>query len=393
MIRIKKKIESAIMSADNNGKGCFLSLLSIASKVYGGAVRLRRTFYKRSVFKSKKLSRPVISIGNVTAGGTGKTPMTIYVANVVKALGYNVAVVSRGYKGKAEKMGGIVSDGETLLMAPEVAGDEPYMLAARLKGVPVIVGKNRFKAGRLAIRKFAPDIIILDDGFQHLKLERDLDLVLLDCRQPLGNGHLLPRGMMREPASSLCCADAIVLTRADMANNKEMTSLLQRFRFHERKKPVFRAFHKPIVYKIINENKNIKKASRQSRDCMKGCTVFAFSGLADNHNFRRTLEDLECNVAGHFEFSDHYSYSDSDLNNIVTTAEKRMSECLVTTEKDYVRIAHKITWPNDLYVIGIEIEFDADAERFNGFIRDRLRTILKIEKPIAKARKDESTKY
>ena len=393
MIRIKKKIESVIMSDDNNGNGCFLLLLSMASKVYGGAVKLRRTFYKKSVFKSKKLSRPVISIGNITAGGTGKTPMTIYVANVINALGYNVAVVSRGYKGKAETKGGIVSDGETLLMTPEISGDEPYMMAAKLKDVPVIVGKNRFKAGRLAIGKFAPDIILLDDGFQHLKLERDLDLVLLDCRKPLGNGHLLPRGMMREPASALCCADAIVLTRADMVNNKEMTSLLQNFRFHERKKPVFRAFHKPIVYKIINGKKNIKKASRQSPDCMKGRTVFAFSGLADNRNFRQTLENLECNVAGHFEFSDHHSYSDSDLKNILTAAEKRMSECLVTTEKDYVRIAHKVTWPKDLYIIGIEIEFDVDGERFNNFIKDRLRVISKIEKPIAKTRKDESTKY
>ncbi len=393
MIRIKKKIESVIMGDDNNGNGCFLSLLSMASKGYGGAVKLRRTFYKNAVFKSKKLSRPVISIGNITTGGTGKTPMTIYIADVVRALGYNVAIVSRGYQGKAETTGGIVSDGKTLLMTPEIAGDEPYMMAARLKDVPVIVGKNRFKAGRLAIGEFASDIIILDDGFQHLKLERDLDLVLLDCRKPLGNGHLLPRGMMREPASAIGCADAIVLTRADMVNDKEMTSLLQRFRFQERKKPVFRAFHKPIVYKIIGEKKHIKKASRQSPDCIKGRTVLAFSGLADNHNFRRTLENLECDVAGHFEFSDHHSYSDSDLKNIFTAAKQGMSECLVTTEKDYVRIAHKIEWPKDLYVIGIEIEFGADAERFNNFIKDRLQTQLKIEKPIAKARKDGSAKY
>ncbi len=377
MIRIKENIERVITDDDQNRYGWFMHFLAMASKVYGGVVKLRRTFYKKSVFKSKKLSRPVISIGNITVGGTGKTPMTIYVANVVSALGYDVAIVSRGYKGKAETVGGIVSDGKTLLMAPEIAGDEPYMMAARLKDVPVVVGKNRFKAGSLAIGKFAPDILILDDGFQHLKLERDLDLVLLDCRKPFGNGHLLPRGMMREPASALCCADAIVLTRADMANHKEMTSLLQRFRFHERKKPVFHAFHRPIVYKIINGKKNIKAASRQNRDCIKGRTVFAFSGLADNHNFRRTLKNLKCNVAGHFEFSDHHSYSDSDLKGILTASQKSMSDCLVTTEKDYVRIARKIAWPHDLYVIGIEIEFDADAERFNGFIKDRLTELRK----------------
>jgi tetraacyldisaccharide 4'-kinase len=350
-------------------------ILAVISKSYGGAVKLRRTFYEKSVFKSKNLSCPVISIGNISVGGTGKTPMTIYVANAVRDLGYNVAIISRGYKGKAETTGGIVSDGKTLLMAPEIAGDEPYMMGARLNDVPIIVGKNRFKAGSLAVRKFEPDILILDDGFQHLKLQRDLDLVLLDCRKPIGNGHLLPRGIMREPASALFCANAIILTRADTANNRELTLLLQRLRLQERKKPVFRAYHKPIVYKIINRERNIKEALKQNLDCIKGRALFAFSGLADNHNFRRTLKSLKCNMAGYLEFSDHHSYSDNDLNDILAAAKKSMSKCLVTTEKDYVRIAHKIAWPIDLYVVGIEIEFGADEERFNGFIRDQLRKL------------------
>lgn len=379
MIRIKKKIERVIMSDDNHGNGCFLSLLSMASKVYGGAAKLKRIFYEKSILKSKKLSCPVVSIGNITAGGTGKTPMAIYVANIVRDLGYKVAIISRGYKGKAEKNGGIVSDGKALLMTAEIAGDEPYMMAARLRDVPIIVGKNRFKAGRLAIRKFEPDILVLDDGFQHLKLQRDLDLVLLDYRKPFGNGHLLPRGVMREPASALSCAAAIILTRSDTMNDKEMKSLLKMPGFYERKTPVYRAYHKPIVYKIINQEKNITEAIRQNGDCIKGRTVFAFSGLADNRNFRRTLKNLKCNMAGYLEFPDHYSYSDSDLKDILAAARKHMPECLITTEKDYVRIAHKIVWPIDLYVVGIEIEFRDGAERFNGFIADRLRTKLKID--------------
>ena len=363
---------------NDSGRSPFFSLrwiLALISKVYGGSVKLRRTFYEKSVFKSKKLSCPVISIGNISVGGTGKTPMTIYVANVIRDLGYNVAIVSRGYKGKAETTGGIVSDGKTVLMAPEIAGDEPYMMAEKLTGVPVIVGKNRFMAGSLAIRKFESDILVLDDGFQHLKLERDLDLVLLDCRKPFGNGHLLPRGVMREPASALYCANAIILTRADTTKNKEMTSLLQRLRFNQDKRPVFRAFHKPLFYRIINGENNIKAALRENLDCIKGRTVFAFSGLADNHNFRHTLKNLKCNVAGYLEFSDHHPYSDGDLKDILAAAKKSMSECLITTEKDYVRVAHKITWPIDLYVVGIEIEFGADEERFNGFIKERLREI------------------
>jgi tetraacyldisaccharide 4'-kinase len=347
----------------------------MASKVYGGAVKLRRIFYKKAVLKSNKLTCPVISIGNLTVGGTGKTPMTIYVAKIIKQLGYKVAIVSRGYKGEAEKIGGIVSDGRVLLMTPVIAGDEPYMVANRLKDVPVIVGKNRFKAGMLAISEFDPDVIVLDDGFQHLKLQRDLDLVLLDYRKPFGNGHLLPRGGMREPASALLCADAVILTKSDTASSNETSSLPKKLRSYERKKPIYRTFHHPFVFKIINGEKkifekNIQEAFRQNLDCIKGRTVFGFSGLADNLSFQQTIKNLKCNVTGFMEFSDHHPYSKKDLDEILSVAKKSMSECIVTTEKDYVRIAHKIDWPNDLFVIGIEIDFGTDKKRFDSYIKD-----------------------
>ncbi len=374
MGNIFEKFETIVQ---DSGTSSFFSLkyiLFVISKIYGGAVKLRRTFYRKSVLRSKMLSCPVISIGNITVGGTGKTPMTIYVANIVKDLGYKVVIISRGYKGEAEKIGGIVSDGKTILMAPEIAGDEPYMIAARLRGVPVIVGKNRFKAGRLAIRKFEPDILVLDDGFQHLKLNRDLDFVLLDYRKPFGNGYLLPRGVMREPASALKYANAIILTRSDTPNDKDMKPPLNRLRFYKRITPVYRSFHKPIVYKIADRKKNFE-ALRQNPDCIKGRTAFAFSGLADNDNFRRTLKKFECNISGYLGFSDHHSYSDSDLKDILGAAEKSKSECLITTEKDYVRIAHKLVWPFDLYVVGIEIEFGIDEEKFNDFIKDRLKEL------------------
>jgi len=381
VISIKKKIERVITGDNKNGYGWFAHFLSMISKCYGGAVKLRRNFYKKTVLKSKRLPCSTISIGNITVGGTGKTPMTIYVAQVLRQLGYKVAIISRGYKGKAEKVGGIVSDGRVLLMTPEIAGDEPCMMANRLKDVPVIVGKNRFEAGRLAIRKFDPDVIVLDDGFQHLNLQRDLDLVLLDYRKPFGNGHLLPRGGMREPASALLCADAIILTRSDTVNNNETPSLPKKLRPYERKKPVYRTFHHPFVYKIINGEKkifekNMQEALRQNSDCIKGRTVFAFSGLADNHNFLRTLKSLKCNVSGFMEFPDHYPYSERDLIDISAAAKRNMAECLITTEKDYVRIAHKIDWPDDLFVIGIEIDFGADKKRFNTYIKDGIKKTL-----------------
>jgi tetraacyldisaccharide 4'-kinase len=375
VISIKKKIERIITGDSRSGYGWFLLFLSMVSIVYGGAVKLRRTFYKKAIFKSKRLSCSIISIGNITVGGTGKTPMTIYVAKVVKQLGYNVAVISRGYKGKAEKIGGIVSDGKVLLMTPENAGDEPYMMAKRLKDVPVIVGKNRFKAGRLAISKFEPDVIVLDDGFQHLKLQRDLDLVLLDYRKPFGSGHLLPRGIMREPASALLNANAIILTRSAAVDENEMSSSLKKLRFYERNKPIYHTFHHPFVYNIINREKkifekNIKEILRQNSECIKGRTVFAFSGLADNHDFQQTVKSLSCNLSGYLEFPDHHLYSEKDLKDISAAAKRSMSECLITTEKDYVRMAHKIDWPGDLFVIGIEIDFGEDKKRFNSYIED-----------------------
>ena len=375
MVFINKKVDRIITGDNKKRYGWFALFLSMGSKVYGGVVKLRRNFYKKAVFKSKRLPCSIISIGNITVGGTGKTPMTIYLAKVIKQLGYNVAVISRGYKGKAEKIGGIVSDGKVLLMTPENAGDEPYMMAKRLKDVPVIVGKNRLKAGRQAISKFNPDVIVLDDGFQHLKLQRDLDLVLLDYRKPFGNGHLLPRGVMREPASALLNANAIILTRSDAVNENEMSSPLKKLRFYERNKPVYRTFHHPFVYNTINAEKkifekNIKEILRQNSEHIKGRTVFAFSGLADNHDFQQTVKSLRCNLSGYMEFPDHHPYSEKDLKDISAAAKKSMSECLITTEKDYVRMAHKIDWPGDLFVIGIEIDFGEDKKRFNSYIKD-----------------------
>jgi len=376
-----KKIETILYDSGVSPFFSFKSFLFAASKVYGGAVKLRRAFYKNAVFKSKRLSCPVISIGNLTVGGTGKTPMTIYVANVLKNSGYTVAIVSRGYKGKAETVGGIVSDGKTLLMTPEIAGDEPYMVASRLKGVPVIVGKNRVKAGMQAIREFHPDVVLLDDGFQHLKLQRDLDLVLIDYRKPLGNGNLLPRGIMREPVSALSHANALVFTRSNAAKDPERSPLwtsLERASFEA---PVFKSSHVPFVYKVSKKNHfslevNSRNALISDPKMIKGRTGFAFSGLANNHDFRQTVESLDCHISGFLEFTDHHPYSDRDFRDILAASEKGMSDCLITTEKDYVRIAHRIKWPADLFVIGIETDFGADKKRFDTFIKDKIDTLL-----------------
>ena len=183
------------------------ALLAPPSWLYRGAIFLRNRHYDRPA-AVRSVSVPVVSVGNITVGGTGKTPMTIYVAQKLQQSGVRVAVISRGYKGRAESGGGVVSDGRNLLMDSEQAGDEPYLMAGRLKNIPVIVGKNRFAAGMLAINKFQSEVIVLDDAFQHLKLSRDIDLILLDYTRPFGNTHLLPRGILREPVTALRRATA-----------------------------------------------------------------------------------------------------------------------------------------------------------------------------------------
>ena len=231
----------------NTGKDGFTPSLEgclyLFSRLYGAGVSLRHRLYGAGFLKAGSLPCRVISVGNLAVGGTGKTPMTIYVAGLLKGLGYRVVVISRGYQGRKEKSGGIVSDGQTIQMGPQDAGDEPYLMALKLEGVPVLVGKDRFRIGMMAVREFVPDVLVLDDGFQHLKVHRDLDLLLLDASRPFGNGHLLPRGVLREPIDRLNRGDAIVLTRSDGDFMPDEDG--QIIREHFKGKPVFRSKHVP----------------------------------------------------------------------------------------------------------------------------------------------------
>jgi len=250
MPTLRKKIESIINSKEKNPASSLVSVLSAASALYGTAQRLRAGCYRQNLLRSQKLPCSVISVGNITVGGTGKTPMTIYVVRMLQQAGVRVAVISRGYKGSAEKDGGVVSDGRHILMDSEQAGDEPFLIASRLKNIPVIVGKNRFKAGLLAVSKFQPDVIVLDDAFQHLRLKRDIDLVLLDCARPFGNSHLLPRGKLREPVEALTRATACILTRAQSGADEAVAKSVAGIKSLIPKIPIFTSFHDPYFYTV-----------------------------------------------------------------------------------------------------------------------------------------------
>lgn len=379
--KIKKKIENIIIDDIPDGGFCLRMLLSIVSVPYGGAVTLRRRCYQKGFIQPKRLPCIVISIGNLTMGGTGKTPMTIYITQRIKELGYTVAIISRGYKGKTERKGGIVSDGRNVLIGPEDAGDEPFMMASQLRDIPVVVGQNRFKAGMLALKHFAPNVLVLDDAFQHVKLWRDIDLVLLDYRRPFGNGFLLPRGFLREPIFSLLRADALILTRYDIGDDYRKTSFLAELKSYVSGKPIFRASHSSYIHDVIKGEDRLfeerfPKPLISDTHLLKGRRAFLFSGIANHKDFHKTVGNLGCVVTGFQEFPDHYQYKDTDVKHIVLSAKDADAECLVTTEKDYVRMDRRISWPVDLVVLGIDSEFGDDETTFNTFLQNRLERVI-----------------
>jgi len=356
----------------------FETFLLVLSVCFGVILKLRGWLFQKGIFKTSKLPCKVISVGNLAVGGTGKTPMTIYVAGLLQRLGYRPVVISRGYRGRAERSGGVVSDGEALLMTADMAGDEPVMMAESMKQIPVLVGQNRHDIGQLAMQKFSPDVIIFDDAFQHRKLARDIDLVLLDTHRPFGNGHLLPRGALREPASALARGSAFVMTRFDEPSH-------QRWDHHPWEhgeafmtgKPVFMARHTPYVWQhAVRDSSPVSAAypdrERLQDDRLQNYRVYAFSGIVRNSDFRAAVKGFGCRIAGYAEFPDHHTYTQGELDRIFRSAEEAGAEALVTTDKDYARIVHRFSWPLNLLVVGIKITFVPDDDSFDHFIERRL---------------------
>ena len=349
------------------------TLLGIVSKIYGVVVKARLSLFHSGVLKSKKLPCVVISVGNITAGGTGKTPMTLHVADLVRQMGYKVAVISRGYKGKFEKSGGIVCDGRRICCTPEESGDEPYLIAQTL-GVPVLVGKDRYVAGMKAIREFGARVIVLDDAFQHIKVKRDLDLILLDGGHPFGNGALIPRGRLREPVSSLERGDVIVFTRCKAGQRLKDWELSQLDK-HTKNKPLFRTSHSPRISQIVtgsarkSDTKTIENFLKKNRN-KKG---LLFSGIANNKDFRKTCETMGMGIAGHLEFPDHYWYKPDDITMLLERFKTLGADFLVTTQKDYVKIADRFVIPERLVVVDVAMDFTEDhGGAFESLIKKRI---------------------
>jgi tetraacyldisaccharide 4'-kinase len=336
--------------------------LYIPSLIYSAVIRLRNLSYDHGLLKQKRLRCPVISVGNLTVGGTGKTPMVIELAGLFMGWGLKPAVLSRGYGGKSTKEVDVISDGRSILSGPDEGGDEPFLVARRLPAVPVLTGIRRAVTGEHALEHFGIDVVVLDDGFQHRSLRRDLDIVLLDGGHPLGNGHLIPRGPLREPFSSLKRADIIVLTRAGKSGKTPFESRLAE---ELPSIPVFKACHRPGR---LTEGDG---TSRPLSD-LTGRKIYAFAGVARPDSFRESIESLQGVIVGFRAFPDHHLYTAEDIAEIEKEAGSLAADLILTTEKDGVKLAPCGKFANRIWILGIELDIIEEKERFVTLIRKKL---------------------
>lgn len=314
--------------ANGTRKGFFDRLL-LASLVppaipYALVQRLRATLYRSELLATKQLPRPVVSIGNITVGGTGKTPVTAHIAKLLLEQGLKVAVLSRGYGGTLEGQTAVVSNGHQLLLTAEQCGDEPFLLASTVPGLMVVIGSDRHAAGLLALEQLSPDIFLLDDGFQHLRLKRDLDILLLDCTRPFGNGWTLPAGLLREPPGAANRADLIIGTRCSDA---AATALLPG-------KASCRARHGLGTVIPLGGGPSIAIAS------LRGKRVMAFAGIAEPGHFFAELRSLGLDLAAAICFPDHVRYDGARTAELDAAMESSGAEYAITTEKDGVKLTH-----------------------------------------------------
>lgn len=330
-------------------------LLSPLALLYRSVLFLRDEAYRRGWVRRGSLPRPVISVGNLTVGGTGKTSFVMYLAEVLKEEGFHPAVLSRGYRRKG-RGAALVSDGGGLLLGPKEAGDEPYLLAKKLPGVPVAVGKDRKKAGELLLGKADISHFILDDGFQYRALERDLEVVMIDAWDPFGGGHLLPWGLLREPPSALRRADVVCISRADQVPGEALRKLRGKVSDMAPGALLLECAYAPCG--LVTPDGDVPP------DELKGKKVVALSGIGNPRAFERTLVDLGAEVFP-LRFPDHHRYTRKDLERATRLAEEVGAEAVVTTEKDEVRL------PRDLpfWTLKVEVKLSRGEEGLRELVR------------------------
>ena len=352
------------------------ALLHAFSKLFQAGVKTRRFLYDMRILRDATLGVQVIAIGNLTVGGTGKTPVVEKFARELRNQGRNVAILSRGYRSKPQPVHEwllnkilfredttpprVVSDGKSLLLDSEMAGDEPFMLASNLQDVVVLVDKDRVKSGRYAIEKFGCDTLLLDDGYQYWNLRgRRHDVVLIDRQQPFGNEHLLPRGTLREPPTHLARANTIFITKSD----GQTAELRQRIAQFNPTAAVIECIHHPLYLE------DVFTGQRFGLEFLRGRKVASLSGIAQPESFEQSLVRLGAELLYSKRFADHHRFTQQEILNVINRSKKRQAETIVTTQKDAVRFPKLDRRDLPIYFMRVEIQIVSGANDFQDCVR------------------------
>jgi tetraacyldisaccharide 4'-kinase len=334
-----------------------------ATRLYAAGVRWRLKRYRSGRFKTHRLNAPVISIGNLTVGGTGKTPCTAFIANFLKAHGLQVAILSRGYKRQSKGLVEVSNSTEILCDAAR-AGDEPYLLAQLCPGVRVVVNADRYEAGKWLEAQTKIDVFLLDDGYQHVQLHRELNLLLLDGEDPVGNGQVLPSGKLREPLEELARAEVVIGTRMTHAVRDDIRVLL--YFFGPSKPPLFFAHHEITGFKLLNAAPPLKH--------FKQAKVAAFSGIAQPERFFADVEQKKLQLVHQQAFPDHHRYSVAELAAFFEQAIAQQAAAIITTEKDAANLPPEVLSQSPLPIYTAQLQFRIENElEFKRLIRQKIK--------------------
>lgn len=312
-MQLKQEEFRDIISGQRKGFAALLVriCLNILGAAYSLTIRLRNRLYNKGIFKTHSVSAPVISIGNITTGGTGKTPLVVWIVRHLTKQHYSAAILTRGYKSSFG------------------VSDEATLLAQTCPGTPVIINPNRIKGAKLAISQGA-NILVMDDGFQHRRLTRDLDILTIDATEPFGFGKILPAGLLRESLKEIRRADAVVITRADQCNPEKIDNIKQTIKKYNSDMPIACTIHRPKSFQTASGKKIIPEE-------IKGKKIFAYCGIGNPNAFLNTLNNLGVHLVGKQIFSDHYHYSKENILEIYKNSLQADAELIVTTEKDWMK--------------------------------------------------------
>lgn len=333
----------------------FLFLMQPVGFLYGLLMRIREILYSTGIFKVYSLDASVISVGNLTMGGSGKTPVVIYLAKLLQKNGFKPAVVSRGYKGKARQAVNIVSNGKNVVLDCHKAGDEPYLIAESLQGIPVLTGKKRIHPCCWAIEKFGCNVIILDDAFQHLSVKRDLDLVLFNSASLKNADYVFPSGVLREFPGALHRSSCILFTNSEEENYNSIRLYKNKISRYIEDKPVFLTEYTPTAIVDVH--------GQEISPNQIPLNFAAFCGIASPHRFKNSFKKQFPEGRFLHGFPDHHDYSAEDLCKLEEEAASCGSNALLTTQKDIVKLRGlKTKLP--LYALAMDVFADSEFDRF-----------------------------